>query len=95
MRTIFSVFRYQSVRKYKSGPYILYRYHVFLCIIYIFHSITEICIVVETMEDIGPMELFYLFTLSYIRSKDIVLSIFTPRPCSYLQLRIILINECD
>ena len=52
----------------------------FLFIIDIFNSNSEICIIVETIQDIGPMELFYLFTLSYNCSKNIILSIFTPRP---------------
>ena len=34
------------------------------------------------------------FTFMYIRPKNFVLSIFTPRPCRYFQQRIILIFIC-
>ena len=74
----FSVIEYQPVWKYKIGQYILYRYNVFLFIIYIFNSNIEICITFGTVHDIGAIELFYLFTLLYICPKNIILSIFTP-----------------
>ena len=67
------------MRKYKTGQYILYHYRVFLSIYSIFNSNLEICIIVEIIHDIGSMELFYLFTLSYIGLKTSFSFIFTPR----------------
>ena len=48
----------------------------FFYFIYIFNSNIEICIVMETIQDAETIE---LFTLSFIRPKNIILSIFTSR----------------
>ena len=75
-------------------------YHIYImyfCFFFthIFNSNIKILFIVETVHDIGPIELFYLCTLSYICLKNIVLSIFTPRPRRCVQQRIILISSSD
>ena len=67
--------------------YILY---LFIILINILKSTSEICIIVETMQDIGAVQ---LFTLSYICPKHFVLSILTPRPLCYFQQRIIIFSS--
>ena len=91
----FSVIEYQPVQKYKTGRYINFVKLISCTFIFSFHIFNfniEICIVVETIQDIGAIK---LFTLLYIHPKSFFLSIYTPRFRHYSHQGIIFISSSD
>ena len=59
---IFSVIMYQPVGKYKSGRYLISISCIFYILIYILNSNIEICFAMETIQDIGAVELLFYWT---------------------------------